>query len=348
MNREQEKRPLKKLKVEAGRTRENSCAFAQSGSLSDNPDLLDELLPAALEIEAGENKEVINFVSVNETKPKAVEAVPEEKTPVETENVKRNRVFTRFSEMSLPRKILTVLCTCFCLWSLLPFFCGIIGIGLYAPLLIGLFTLFTVTAWDFILSVNSRLWKILWAVIATVATIGAVAFAFVSGHMIAASNNTAPASNSNVTVVILGCKVNGTKPSRMLENRLDAAVEYLLTHPEVNCIVTGGAGNDEEVPESVVMKQYLVEKGVSAGRIKIEDRSESTRENLEYALEIAKENNYYTTFYIVTDRFHQLRASMLCDELGITSYALSCETPWYLTEYYWFREMFALAYYTLL
>lgn len=347
MNKEREKRPLNKSDSKTKRTSEDSCASAQYESLSNNPDLIDELLPTALEAEV-EDRKVINFVSVNNVEADATEELEDTELPFELEDAKRRRLFTRFSEMSFVRELLTVVCCCFCLWSILPLSCGITGIGLYAPLLIGLFALFTVAAWDFILSVNSRLWKMLWAVIAIVATVGAVAFAFVSGHMIAASNNTAPASNSNVTVVILGCKVNGTRPSRMLKSRLDKAAEYLLTHPEVNCIVTGGAGSDEELPEAVVMKQYLVEKGVSAGRIRIEDSSESTRENIENALEVARDNNYYTTFYIVTDRFHQLRASILCDELGITSYALSCETPWYLTEYYWFREMFALAYYTLL
>ncbi len=339
MNKEQEKRPLEKTKIKARRTGEDPCACAQFESLSEQPDLIESVLPAALEAENEERGEVINFVSISEeTESEQTEEVPE---------VRKNRVFTRFSEMSFIRKLLTVLCVCFCLWSLLPAFWGIIGIGLFAPLFIGLFALFTVTAWNFIASVKGWLWKALWTVIALVAMAGAVAFAFVSGHMITASNNTPPSNNNNVTVVVLGCKVNGTQPSRMLEGRLDAAAEYLLTHPGVNCIVTGGAGSDEALPEAVVMKQYLVEKGVSASRIKIEDQSTSTRENLTNALEVANANNYYTTFYIVTDRFHQLRASLICDELNITSYSLSCETPWYLTMNYWFREMFALAYHTV-
>ncbi len=379
MNTDQEKRPLGKvIKVRVKRASENSRVSTQNDRLPESPDLLEKILPQALELETVEGKikdveteqkenayqevrkenieaEPIVFFSVESEKaaePVVLENGNEDnKLPeiVVTENSgnRKNRIFTPFSEMSFIRKALVVLCMIFCFWSLLPLVKGIIGIGLYAPLFIGLFAFFTVSAWDFISSIENRLWKLLWLVIAIVAMVGFVAFAFVSGHMISASNNTAPAENNNVTMVVLGCKVNGTEPSKMLKGRLDKAVDYLLTHPGVNCIVTGGMGSDEDMPEAIVMKQYLVEKGVSASRIKIDDQSHSTRENLRYALDVAKSNNYYTTFYVVTDRFHQLRAKMICNELEITSYALSCETPWYLTMYYWFREMFGVAHHTV-
>lgn len=368
MNVNKEERPCSKVKVNVKRASENSRASVQYESLSDGPDLIESVLPAALDSESvcadkAEDKPSQEHISTDTKSDDVVVFLPADNNECknivsdETDNIpekeskkasdSKKSIFTKFSEMSVLRKILTVICVCFCLWSIIPAIPGIIGIGLFAPLFIGLFVLFTVTAWDFISSVKSRLWKAMWLIIAIVAMAGIAAFAFVSGHMISASNNTIPANNSNVTVVVLGCKVNGSEPSRMLQGRLDTAAEYLLTHPGTNCIVAGGMGNDEDLPEAVVMKQYLVEKGVAASRIKIDDKSANTRENLKNALEVANANNYYTTFYIVTDRFHQLRAGMICDELGITSYALSCETPWYLTMNYWFREMFALAYHTV-
>ncbi len=371
MNIKKEERPCNKVKVRVRRAGENSRASAQLNNLSDAPDLIEAVLPAALDSETEHTDEITVF-SVESKDEKIVEredaivflpledkeeiAVPSEAPAIdtavnieekETKAKSKNSVFVKFSEMTLIRKILTILCLGFCIWSLLPLIPGIIGIGLFVPLFIGLFALFTVWKWDFISSVKNRMWKAMWFFIAVIAMAGIVAFAFVSGHMISASNNTIPANNSNVTVVVLGCKVNGTEPSLMLQGRLDTAADYLLTHPGVNCIVTGGMGNDENLPEAVVMKQYLVDKGVAASRIKIDDRSSSTQENIENAIEVANANNYYTTFYIVTDRFHQLRAGMICKELGITSYALSCETPWYLTMNYWFREMFAIAYHTV-
>ena len=51
------------------------------------------------------------------------------------------------------------------------------------------------------------------------------------------------------TVVVLGCKVRGTRPSRMLLRRLEAAQKYLEENPEVSCITTGGQGAGEDIPE---------------------------------------------------------------------------------------------------
>ncbi len=382
MNTDQEKKPLAKVKVRVKRAGESSRVSTKNDGLPEKADLIETVLPEALRIEAGETEEkeksadpiVFETITENslseskaiETESELVKFIPmvqdDKPEDVKTEFVEEaeeyhhstntgsipgKKLFTRFSDMGVIRKILVILCIIFCLWSIIPIVKGIIGIGLYAPLFIGLFALFTVSAWDFISSVESKLWKLLWAVIAIVAMAGASAFAFVSGHMISASNNTAPANNNNLTVVVLGCKVYGSEPSKMLKGRLDKAAEYLLTHPGVNCIVTGGKGNDEDLPEAAVMKKYLVERGISASRIKTDDESFSTRENIQNALEVAKENNYYTTFYIVTDRFHQLRARIVCKEQNITSYALSSETPWYLTMYYWFREMFGIAHYTV-
>ena len=59
---------------------------------------------------------------------------------------------------------------------------------------------------------------------------------------------------SDGTVIVLGCKVNGTRPSLSLERRLDKATEYLIEHKDAMCIVTGNKGSDEEISEAQCMK----------------------------------------------------------------------------------------------
>ena len=262
--------------------------------------------------------------------------------------LKGKRVFTPWKELSRLRKILVCASGFFSFWSLLPLVKGIIGVGLYAPLFIGLFVLGAVFAWDYIVAVRHPVWNGIWITIAVIVFIGASAFAFVSGAMLKAADNPPPAQNTNVTAVVLGCKCYGDKPSKMLKKRLDAAADYLFSHPGINCIVTGGQGNDENCPEAEVMRTYLIGKGVSEGRIKVENRSTSTYENIEYTMDIIEDNHYFDTLVIITDRFHQLRAAMICDKQDIIHYSVPCETPWYLAMYYWFREMFGLARLTLL
>ena len=86
--------------------------------------------------------------------------------------------------------------------------------------------------------------------------------------------------SENATVVVLGCRAYGSRPSIMLASRLDAAYEYLTEHPDAICIVSGGQGPDESMPEAECMYLYLTEKGIAPERIYQENRSTSTRENL--------------------------------------------------------------------
>ena len=82
-------------------------------------------------------------------------------------------------------------------------------------------------------------------------------------------------------LIVLGTTVNGTEPSPMLKQRLDAAVQYLNTYPDAICIVTGGKGDEHNLSEAQCMFNYLTAAGIDAARITMEDRATSTVENLQ-------------------------------------------------------------------
>ena len=72
--------------------------------------------------------------------------------------------------------------------------------------------------------------------------------------------------------------------------------------------------------------------GVDEKRILTEDKSTDTYENLENTLSlIGKENPEIT---IVTDGFHQFRAGLICDDMGIEKTSLSAKTPLFLLPSY--------------
>ncbi|WP_295214480.1 YdcF family protein [Ruminococcus sp.] len=144
------------------------------------------------------------------------------------------------------------------------------------------------------------------------------------------------------TVVVLGCKVRGTKPSAMLTRRLEAALEYLDENPSVSCVVTGGQGAGEDIPEGQAMKLWLVEHGVAEERILVEDQSTDTQENLRNAAEILEENRLGTEIVIVTDGFHQYRAELLAEKAGLEASAYSAYTNPLYVPTYWVREWMAL------
>ncbi len=159
--------------------------------------------------------------------------------------------------------------------------------------------------------------------------------------MVKASNNR---PQGNATVVVLGCRVYGENASLMLSERLDAAYEYLDKHPEVKCIVSGGKGNGEDISEALCMYRYLVEKGIEADRIYMEDRSISTRENIAFSYEIIKENALCESIAIVTNEFHQYRASSVAKTLLKDVYAVNGRTAWWLFPTYYVRELWGTMY----
>lgn len=148
------------------------------------------------------------------------------------------------------------------------------------------------------------------------------------------------------TIIVLGCKVKGTRPTRMLRRRLDTAYDALKKYPETLCIVSGGQGSNEEVSEAFAMKNYLVEKGISEDRIVMEDKSTSTYENLKFSFEILDKMGLSRDVTIVTDGFHQYRASLIAKSLDagdVTAFSAHTEAKFLPT--YWVREWLGITHY---
>ena len=127
-------------------------------------------------------------------------------------------------------------------------------------------------------------------VISTLLAVGlSVIIVFASFLAIYGRNDNA--TYNEKTVIVLGCGIRGERVSVGLAKRLNKAYEYHLQNPEATIIVSGGQGPQEEISEALVMKRYLVSKGVPEDRIIMEDKSTSTITNFKFSHEIMKENN---------------------------------------------------------
>lgn len=144
------------------------------------------------------------------------------------------------------------------------------------------------------------------------------------------------------TVIVLGCQLRGDKPSKMLRQRLDKAYEYLLENPSAVAIMSGGKGEDEVMPEAQAMYNYLLEKGIAPNRLYVEGNSHNTEENMLYSAEIIKEEGLDTSVVVITQSFHQYRASVYAEKAGLKAYALNCKTNPGTLPTYWLRELFAV------
>ncbi len=243
--------------------------------------------------------------------------------------------------------ILIGLETCLVLMFLLPMFGGIVNVGAQFGLLMSLLLLAVTLFWKPLSRFVKRIYshkagKIILIIVLAVFILLTAYAAVLSGLMIGAMANTP--QNPDI-VIVLGCKVQKSgSPSIMLNNRINAAYDFLEKNPQVPCVVAGGKGEDEPASEAETMKRVLVDKGIEESRIIVEDKSESTRQNIEFSLKILEEEGIEVTeAAIVTDGFHQFRASLIAGEFDIVPTAVSAKTPMRLAAAYWLREWFALS-----
>jgi uncharacterized SAM-binding protein YcdF (DUF218 family) len=108
--------------------------------------------------------------------------------------------------------------------------------------------------------------------------------------------------------------------------------------------VAGGKCDDEHISEAQAMFDWLTEKGIDKNRIIKEDRSTSTLENLKFSKTILEKMGKDTDVILITDGFHQYRASLQAKSLGYDTRNISSDSPWFLLPSYWVREWFALSF----
>ena len=164
-------------------------------------------------------------------------------------------------------------------------------------------------------------------------------------------------------IIIHGAGLDGPRPTPLLAGRIDKALElWNKQHQHGKFVVSGGQGADEIVSEAQAMRDYLLEKGVPAAAILMEDKSTTTWENLRYSLAIinadratgvdatssaavassgdvtttasdvsgtATSSSGFTTA-VVTSDFHVFRCAEYAHNLGIKADGIGSHTKgWY-------------------
>ncbi|MGN1481136.1 YdcF family protein [Porcipelethomonas sp.] len=233
------------------------------------------------------------------------------------------------------------------MFFLLPVFSNILNPGNIAGMFISAVLILITVFWNKFKELCENMFKhtggkIVIISVSVIVAAGIIYAAVLTGLMI---NACVKSPENSQAVVVLGCKVKGDSPSRMLRRRLDAAAEFLSEHEDVFCIVSGGKGDDEQISEAQAMQTYLVQKGISEERIIMEDQSVSTYENLENSCRILKEMGITGDIAIVTDGFHQYRAGFIADRFGYDTSAINSVTDFYnatMTPTYYVREWMAI------
>ncbi len=136
-------------------------------------------------------------------------------------------------------------------------------------------------------------------------------------------------------VIILGCRIrkDGT-PTPLLKGRADRALEFYerqkeATGKELIFITSGGQGDDEIMPESLSIKNYLIERGVLPELVIEENKSTSTLENMKFSKEIIDKINPDGKVIFSTSNYHVFRSGICARRVKLRATGIGKKTKWY-------------------
>lgn len=145
------------------------------------------------------------------------------------------------------------------------------------------------------------------------------------------------------TVIILGCRVKGDRPTLALIERCRAGAEYLKQDKNAIAILSGGQGSDELISEAECMCKIMQDFGIDKSRLYIENKSTSTKENLLFSKAIIEQNGLDEHITIVSSEYHLYRANMIAKDCGYDNISLiPSKSKWYCVPTFFTREVFGI------
>ena len=123
------------------------------------------------------------------------------------------------------------------------------------------------------------------------------------------------AKKSDAIVVLGAAQFNG-RPSKVLQARLDHAIDLYNKGIAPTIVVTGGNQPGDRFTEAGTSATYLHEHGIPESVIKQEKTGRSSWESLAAAAAILKRTNQ-THVVLVSDPYHSARIEDIAHELGL-------------------------------
>lgn len=126
-------------------------------------------------------------------------------------------------------------------------------------------------------------------------------------------------------IIVLGHRLlPGNLPSEDLKRRIDKAVALWKETNAPLIMPCGGITHERQRTEAEVMREMLMERGVPADIIRLEDQSRITLENMLNAYDLLGPEKRVA---VVSSDYHMDMALNDCRAVGLNAYGVGAETP---------------------
>jgi uncharacterized SAM-binding protein YcdF (DUF218 family) len=120
-------------------------------------------------------------------------------------------------------------------------------------------------------------------------------------------------------IVVMGAAQYDGTPSPQLAARLDHVVDLWGDGLAPLVIVTGGNQPGDRFTEAEASEAYLVDRGVPAEAVLLENSGSNSYESLESVADMMSARGLGEVL-IVTDPYHALRSRLIAEDVGMTAY----------------------------
>ena len=148
-------------------------------------------------------------------------------------------------------------------------------------------------------------------------------------------------------IIILGCgfRKDGTLPP-LLRGRVDRAISFWKQQEDSGkesiLLPSGGQGRDEVMPEACAMKRYLLEQGIPEEKIRTEEKSVNTFENMVFSKRVIEQVNPEGRTAFATTSYHVFRSGVWANKAGIRAEGMGSKTKWWFWPNAFMRECLSL------
>ncbi|MEW8625429.1 MAG: YdcF family protein [Candidatus Thiodiazotropha sp.] len=98
--------------------------------------------------------------------------------------------------------------------------------------------------------------------------------------------------------------------------RLEKTTELMRNNPSSTLLLVGGTAPGDEISEAQAGQDYLTGKGIAESRLRLEQQSQNTLENLQHARAMLSKQDAYPVA-LISNRYHLARISTIATSLSL-------------------------------